>query len=83
MNIPSVSSVLDAKSDIHLLEKFRYSCCLLLIRPGKMGDDLLDPNCLQTLIAGLRERQRERERERERDCMKLAHKYFVLAAVVS
>ena len=30
-----------------------------------MSDDLLDPNCLQTLIAGCKSRERERARERE------------------
>ena len=34
--------------------------------------DLLDPNCLQTLIAG------RKSTKRERDYMALAHKSFVL-----
>ena len=44
-------------------------------------DDLLDPNCLQTWIAGRKSREREtaRVRERERDCTVFAHKSFVLA----
>ena len=45
---------------------------------GTLGN-LLDPNCLQTLIAGRKSRERERERERERDCTVFAHKSFVLA----
>ena len=38
-----------------------------------MSDDLLDPNCLQTLIAG------RKSRERERDCTVFADESFVLA----
>ena len=39
------------------------------------SDDLLDPNCSQTLIAG----RKSRERERERDCTVFVHESFVLA----
>ena len=44
-----------------------------------MSDDLLDQNCLQTLIAGHKSKERESVRERERDGTVFAHKSFVLA----
>ena len=80
MNIPSISSVLDAKSDIHLLDKISV---FLLFAPDQTRQNG-GRSSGSKLFANFDSRfERETERERERDCMKLAHKYFVLAAVVS